>query len=168
MRCTGFLRCYSDFRDGLIRDAALLRDLEEHLGSCHRCARYDQAVSRGVGALRNLSEIEPSSQLRHALRARLASPQPTGPGSGAGVAPAGIAAAVLLGVAAALWVYEGMAANSERRQLAETTPEGPVVVVANPGVPFVSFEATEPRATRPLIIRTSAPKPGTDWGVITP
>jgi uncharacterized membrane protein YgcG len=168
MRCSDFLRRYSDFRDGLITDLTVLRDIQQHLAWCLRCGRYDWTLSWGVGALRTLGEIEPSSNLKRALRTRVGQAGPGTPAAPrAGLTPAGVAAAALLAVAVALLVSEGVAVNRDRRELAQTVRPGPVVVV-NPGMPFVSFTAPDRSASRALMVRTTATRPDRDWGIIAP
>jgi hypothetical protein len=77
MRCSQFLELYSDYRDGLIADPRLNREVHEHLRGCRRCMDYDALISRGVMALKATSEVEPSRSARRRLNARLAEPEPT-------------------------------------------------------------------------------------------
>ena len=79
MNCIEFLHTYSDYRDGLITDAQALRGIRLHVARCAHCARYDQSLRRGIGAL---GDIEPSSGFKDRLRARLS------PGGGEPVGPA--------------------------------------------------------------------------------
>ena len=150
MDCSDFLSSYSDLRDGLITDPAVLLALERHRRDCRRCASYHDAVQRGVDALRALDDIEPSPAFRRELRARLAAAVAS-TGRQPGVTPAGFAAAVLVAVAGALLIYEGLGAKRAQR-LAREARAMPVVVV-NPSAPFVSFT------------RSDAPRPS---GVVVP
>ena len=148
MDCSEFLHSYSDYRDGLITDARLIHRIRLHVERCGSCGRYDESVRRGVGAL---SEIDPSPECRKRLRDRIADPQydlsdPLRGGT------TGIAAALMLATALALAVYS-------RHQHRTSTPASAVTatavettgsqvadhpypfVVANPGVPFVTFTA---------------------------
>jgi hypothetical protein len=153
MGCSQFLAWYSDFRDGLITDPGVLLELERHRRACRRCARYHHAVSRGVDALQALDEIEPSPAFRRELRARLAAAVLSA-GRQPALTPAGLAAAVLVAVAGALLLYEGLVARrpaplaGERRSMP--------TVVANPSVPFVSFTRSETPRPAPLVVPTSA------------
>ncbi len=162
MRCADFLQRYSDLRDGAFLEREVALELEQHLRSCPRCARYDYTVTRGVGVLRLLSEIEPSWAFRQELQARLASAvrsvrQPTPIRT-----PAAIAAAALLAVAGALLLYEGMAARHER-VLAEHERAVPLVIV-HQGVPFVSFTAPEVTEQPVMAVPASAQTEDTAWG----
>jgi hypothetical protein len=161
MRCTDFLQRYSDLRDGVALDREVAVELERHLRSCPRCARYDYAVTRGVGALRLLGEIDPSPAFRRGLRARLALAARGVPLAPPVRTPAAIAAAALLAVAAALLLYEGMSARHERA-LAETERAIPLVI-AHPGVPFVSFAAPEVTEQPVLAVPASAPAADSTW-----
>jgi hypothetical protein len=143
MRCSDFLDSYSDFRDGLIIDAQVLRRLNHHLSHCPGCRRHDVLVRRGVMALRAGADLCPSADFRRRLRDRLARTdaasldEPVLPGR------AGVAVSLMVAAAVGLLIYEGTArrpgaevANRPVRAVAE--PPLPVVV-ANPGVPFVAF-----------------------------
>ncbi|HLB38183.1 MAG TPA: hypothetical protein VJL31_16545 [Gemmatimonadales bacterium] len=153
MDCSDFLSKYSEFRDGLITDPGALLALERHRRSCRRCGRYHSAVVRGVDTLRAQDEIEPSPAFRRELRARLAAavlsaqPQP-------GPTPAGLAAAVLVALAGALLLYEGLVV---RRQgpLAAERRAGPMVI-ANPSVPFVSFTRSDAPLLVPVVPASSS------------
>lgn len=165
MHCSDFLNRYSDFRDGLITDLGFLRGMQEHLRTCRRCRRYEHAISRGVGALRTLGEIEPSAAFRRELRARLARAA-LRPHRESALTPAGLGAAILLGVAGALLVYEGLAAR-HKTELADTSPSLPIVIV-NPGVPFVSFTPPDGAPSTSIVIPASTSRTGGDWGMIAP
>ncbi len=164
MRCSDFFAKYSDYRDGQITDLGLLRGMHEHLRTCPRCRRYEHAISRGVGALRNLGEIEPSAAFRRELRARLAKTALRA-GQQSALTPAGLAAAFLLGVAGALLLYEGLVAR-RRTEVAEASRSVPIVIV-NPGVPFVSFTPPD-GAPAHIVVPASNWGPGGEWGTIAP
>lgn len=165
MRCADFLNRYSDLRDGQITDLTILRDMQEHLGACPRCRRYERAIQQGIGALRSLGQIEPSPGFQRELRVQLAKAalrvnrQP-------GLTPAALTAAVLVAVAGALLLYEGFLAR-KRAQLAETARPIPIVIV-NPGVPFVSFTSSDPGAPAAVVAPASLSQPTGEWGTIAP
>ncbi|MBI2535796.1 MAG: hypothetical protein HYW06_02235 [Gemmatimonadetes bacterium] len=161
MDCSDFLGRYSDFRDGLITDPRVVLELERHRRVCRRCARYHYAVSRGVDALRGLGEIEPSPAFRRELRARLAAV--LGAGRQPALTPAGLAAAVLVAVAGALLVYEGLAARRPA-ELARERRSMPIVVV-NPSVPFVSFTGSDAPHSPTVVVPASASHPGADAAI---
>lgn len=127
--------------------------MERHRRACRRCARYHYAVSRGVDALRALDDIEPSPAFRRELRARLAAAV-LNAGREPGLTPAGAAAAVLLVVAGALLLYEGLWARRSQ-ELARERRSMPIVVV-NPSVPFVSFTRSDAPRPAGLVVPTSA------------
>ena len=161
MRCTEFLRRYSDLRDGLPLDREAALELERHLRSCPGCARYDYAVTRGVGVLRLLSEIEPSPAFQRQLGVRLALAARGGPRAEPMRTPAAVAAAALLAVAGALLLYEGMSARHERA-LAANGRAVPLVIV-QPRVPFVSFTTPEVTEQPVMAMPASAPLVDTAW-----
>ena len=141
MHCSDFLEWYSDYRDGLVTDPGVAWQLRRHLQRCDVCARYDQLVRRGVLALRRECDIEPSSDFRARLRERLAGtsrvePEPPTPRS------APVAAALMVAAAMALFVYESIerARPGEPPAMAQAAASHTLpLVVANPGVPFVTF-----------------------------
>lgn|SRR5574341_1500184 len=165
MRCSDFLNRYSDLRDGQITDLGILRDMQEHLRTCTRCRRYEQAIQHGIGVLRTLGQIEPSPRFQRELRVRLAKAalradrQPR-------LTPAGLTAAGLVAVAGALLLYEGFMAR-KRAEMAETARPIPMVIV-NPGVPFVSFTSSYTGAPADLVVPTSSSRPSGEWGAIAP
>jgi hypothetical protein len=159
MDCSEFLAKYSEFRDGLITDPAALLALDRHRRACRRCARYHSAVARGVDVLRALDELEPSPAFRRELRARLAAavlsaqPRPA-------LTPAALAAAVLVAVAGALLLYEGLVV---RRQGALAADRQSVpIVVANPSVPFVSFTRSDASRAATVVVPASSSSAGAD------
>lgn len=141
MTCQEFLDRYTEFRDGLVAAPRELRRFQRHLVQCAACRRYDAALRRGVAALQAVETIEPSSDFRRRLDARLARER----GSAAAVpARAGLVAAMLVLVALSLLVVEA----GRRPQMAQAPALPPAAFpkpVANPGLPFVSFQ--DPRAS---------------------
>ncbi|MGH7672314.1 MAG: hypothetical protein ACREMC_05405, partial [Gemmatimonadales bacterium] len=108
---------------------------------CPACRRYDAALRRGVAVLQGVETIEPSADFRRRLEARLTDERARG---AAVPARPGLVAAMLVLVALSLLVLEG----SRRPQLAQAPSLPPAAFpkpVANPGLPFVSFQ--DPRAS---------------------
>ena len=140
MICQEFLNRYTEFRDGLVAAPRELRRFQRHLVQCEACRRYDAALRRGVAALQGVETIEPSTDFRRRLDARLARER-----AGAAVpARAGLVAAMLVLVALSLLVLE----VGRRPQLAQAPALPPAAFpkpVANAGLPFVSFQ--DPRAS---------------------
>ena len=141
MLCHEFLERHTEFRDGLITAPRELRRFARHLTHCPSCRRYDAAVREGVHALNAASTITPSADFRQRLDARLAverrNVQPV-------PARAGVSAGLLILAALSLLVIE----VARRPAIARATALAPVAFpkpVANPGLPFVSFQ--DPRAS---------------------
>ncbi len=72
MRCSEFLRRYSDFRDETIDDPLVRRRFIAHVSLCGRCARYQEVIDRGVSLLRSADQIEVSPRFYTRLARRLA------------------------------------------------------------------------------------------------
>lgn len=70
MDCGTFLNGYSDFRDGLLTLPERVA-YEAHLRECGSCARYDRVVAGGVKVLRDLPELEVSSDFMDRLQHRI-------------------------------------------------------------------------------------------------
>jgi len=141
MICTEFLNRYTEFRDGLIAAPRELQRFQRHLAQCPTCRRYDTALRCGVAALQGVETIEPSTDFRLRLEARLACERTR---IAEVPARAGLAAAMLVLVALSLLVLE----VGRRPQLAQAPALPPAAFpkpVANPGLPFVSFQ--DPRAS---------------------
>jgi hypothetical protein len=107
--------------------------------ACAACARYDASVREGVRALRRQTvEIEPSSDFRERLRARIAAgAEPAVP-----VTPIAAAAATLLMLVASigLLISESHKPDATATAPARTAVPAPQpLVVVNPGLPFVTF-----------------------------
>jgi len=140
MQCSDFLSLYSDYRDGLIRDARSILRLNRHLATCEPCSRYDSSVREGVRALRQAAvDLEPTPAFRQRLRQRIAAgAEPAVP-----MAPGAASFAALLMVAAALVLVILQRSGRENVPLvlvqATAVPEPRPMVVVNPGVPFVTF-----------------------------
>ncbi|MSR06289.1 MAG: hypothetical protein EXR93_04350 [Gemmatimonadetes bacterium] len=143
MKCTDFLRQYSDYRDGLIHDPLVVGQLGLHLATCAACGRYDASVRNGVQALRRASvDVEPTPRFRDRLRQRIAAGGETE--TPATSAAASMAALLVLAAALALVIHQ----RSTTAELApgtrtanrapHTTSPSPMVIV-NAGVPFVTF-----------------------------
>jgi anti-sigma factor RsiW len=165
MHCSNFLNRYSDLRDGQITDLVTLREMQEHLRTCPRCRRYEQAIQHGIGALRTLGQIEPSPKFQRELRVRLAKAA-LGARGQPRLTPAALTAAVLVAVAGALLLYEGFMGRRPA-EVAGTARPIPVVVV-NPGVPFVSFTSSDLAAPPAMVVPTSLSRPAAEWGTIAP
>jgi len=141
MICQEFLDRYTEFRDGLIAAPRELRRFQRHLVQCAACRRYDVAVRRGVAALQDVQTIEPSTEFRRRLDARIARERAL---AAAVPARAGLVAAMLVLVALSLLVVEA----GRRPQMVQALALPPAAFpkpVANPGLPFVSFQ--DPRAS---------------------
>jgi len=147
MQCSEFLRLYSDYRDGLIRDARSILRLNRHLATCQACSRYDASVREGVQVLRQAAiDLEPAPDFRERLRQRIAAgaePVPVAPGA------ASFAALLMVAAVVALVVHQRSSRTSESLTLVQAAPVAvpeprprPMVVV-NPGVPFVMFTDLE-------------------------
>ena len=147
MRCSDFLRLYSDFRDGLIEDARMNGQLGRHLAGCPSCQHYDASVRSGVQALRYSSyEMEPTPGFKERLRARIAAgAEPEVPAT---PSPAGVAALLMLAAALAFVIHErtsrptGPLVPLAASRRAPAAHAGPMIVV-NAGVPFVTFTDLE-------------------------
>ncbi|HYR10462.1 MAG TPA: zf-HC2 domain-containing protein [Longimicrobium sp.] len=70
MDCGTFLDGYSDFRDGMLTLPDRVA-FEAHLRECASCARYDRVVDGGAKVLRDLPELEVSSDFAERLQHRL-------------------------------------------------------------------------------------------------
>ena len=72
MRCSEFLRRYSDFRDETTDDPLVRRRFIAHISLCGRCARYQEVIDLGVSLLRSADQIEISPRFHRRLARRLA------------------------------------------------------------------------------------------------
>jgi hypothetical protein len=143
MRCRDFLTHYSDFRDGVVLDTRLRTAMRQHLRECQPCAKHDELFRAGVHALRAES-VSPGSpdlttRIEAAIRGMKRRDEPLMPLWAGWATAAMIAVGVGLLIAAAL-------SGSQPVDTADGTLE-PVPypqVVANPGLPFVTFQ--DPRA----------------------
>ncbi len=160
MRCHEFLERYSDYRDGLIVDAETRARILSHLDHCIRCMGYDALVARGVIALRATGEVEPSRRLRRALDERFATTTPAPPDPGyvrstsAGVMAALMVAGVLILVGWAGTTF--LVAPPATTRAERPAPAKSVVVLANPGVPFVGFtDLSVPAFREPAVVESA-------------
>jgi predicted anti-sigma-YlaC factor YlaD len=153
MRCSDFLRHYSEYRDGLIHDAALRRRMTRHMAQCPACQRYDHTITHGVSALRREPELEPSDRFRVRLRCQLAFDSARRRRTMA--RRARVVASMVVTAAVAFMIYEGFADTSTEltTPTALAKPAMPMVT-ANAGVPFVTFEQLT--APTPRSIPTSS------------
>ncbi len=76
MRCSEFLRRYSDFRDETIDDPLVRRRFIAHMSLCGRCARYQEVIDLGVSLLRSADQIEASPRFYARLAAAVLHPEP--------------------------------------------------------------------------------------------
>ncbi len=142
MRCSEFLELYSDYRDGLIDDEETEARILLHLEDCLRCMGYDALVARGVIALRATSDVQPSRRLRRSLTQRFAVVAPAADEQHVRSTPAGVMAGLMVAGVLMLFGWAGdtiLERSPERADAPDPRPARSVVVVANPGVPFVSF-----------------------------
>jgi hypothetical protein len=143
MLCTEFLERYSDYRDGRITDQQLARRLHDHLAQCPRCMKYDALVSRGVIALRATGDVPPSWRFRNDLRKRLAADAPPREEQeSVKSAPAGIMAGLMVAGTLLLlgWAGTSLLHRTVAREPVPTAQaRAPVMAVANPSAPFVTF-----------------------------
>lgn len=139
MSCVEFLEHYSEHRDGVIADPVLRRQLERHLRTCGTCMRYDARLARGITVLRTFSDLEPSRSFSQTLAGRLTR---TEVGEEDPVTPGRPSVMIGLMVAAALalffWGGDRPSQGAPVAAGPPTTPPLPAVV-ANAGIPFVSF-----------------------------
>lgn len=70
MTCQEFLARYSEYLDERLEplESALWR---AHMNRCPSCARYDRVLRRGLALVRDLPEVEPSSDFGPRLQHRL-------------------------------------------------------------------------------------------------
>ncbi len=136
MRCSEFLRRYSDFRDETIDDPHSRWRFIVHISDCQRCAWYHEVINRGVMLLRSSDEIEPSASFRPSLAQRLAAailhPDPQF------AVPVRLVGSLVVAASVAVIVVEG--AMRDTREVAPLQPEHPIPMVqAHPRPPFVTF-----------------------------
>ena len=132
MRCSDFLRLYSDYRDGEITDPRLESDIGHHLTECGRCMDYDATIARGVMLLRATSDVPPSPGFTHRLERRLSQSNPKAEHIGSTRSVhAGIMVALMM--AAAIAVVVGIGSDA-----AELGPQQEIVTATVPITPPVS------------------------------
>jgi hypothetical protein len=70
LSCSEFLEDYSEYRDGVLELRRRIA-FDAHLAACPSCSRYDAVVTGGVGELKALPALEPSSDFLDRLQHRL-------------------------------------------------------------------------------------------------
>ena len=136
MRCSEFLRRYSDFRDETFHDPHGRRRFIVHISDCRRCARYHEVINRGVALLRSSDEIEPSASFRPSLARRLTPAIP--PPHPLFAVPFRLVGSLVVAASVAVIVVEGVMRDT--REVEPLRPERPIPMVqAHPRPPFVTF-----------------------------
>jgi hypothetical protein len=151
MTCVEFLRHYSDYRDGLVRDPVLRGTLEAHLLACRRCGRLLTLMDNGLAALRRTANVTPSphfrAELDRRLRAESAMQDAVMP------AHAGLAATFLVAAAVGLLLYEGLS-NADAAGTTPTLATSPFRAPPPPNQPpFI--DVTLPAFTHSDLVFTS-------------
>lgn len=136
MHCPEFLALYSDYRDGLIANLEVLRQVRRHLADCPRCRRYDAAIRWGVATLRG-TELDVISGGPRAIRVH--DRADFGMGEPRMPVPAGFMGGLMLAAAFTLLAWETVAVDTGVETRAVDSPRPNLIVIANPGVPFVRF-----------------------------
>lgn len=143
MRCHDFLEGYSDFRDGTVLDRSVRAQLRQHLLECSDCERHDRVLRAGLQALRSQdpfkTTLDLTTKIEAAVQASVGAEFPSVPRW------AGLAALVMVLVGVALLaasVVESSMSGVEATPALQAVPYPRVV--ANAGVPFVTFQ--DPRA----------------------
>lgn len=143
MRCSDFLKFYSDFRDGAVSDPALGRRLALHVNRCRPCARYHRTLAHGLDLVRETAGVEPSPRFRVELRCRLARDARIRRRRAARRAK--MAASVVVTAVVTLLVSEGVTHSADQIEAPAPAPEQPMpMVTAHPGYPFVTFIELSP------------------------
>ncbi len=134
MTCNDFLLLYSAYRDG--GDPRLTVAMEAHLAVCASCEAHDQAVRRGVEALKR-EVILPSQGFAARLDARLASNGEFEESFRPHVSPIMASAMAVLLLALAVFASRRPAMISTAA--AQVDPPSVARPVATAGIPFVAF-----------------------------
>ena len=134
MTCKDFLLLYSAYRDGA--NPRLAAAMEAHLAVCTSCEAHDQAVRRGVDALRR-EVILPSEDFAERLDARLASNEEVEEPFRPHVSPVVASAMAVLLLALAVFTSHRPAMVSTAA--AQVDPPSVARPVATAGIPFVAF-----------------------------
>ena len=154
MRCSDFLKHYSDYRDGLTHDSRLRRRMTLHMSSCDSCRRYDRAITGGVSLLRRKPGVEPSERFRVRLRCQLALDHRRRRRRLA--RRARLATSLVASGAVALFAYQAFLHEGDEAPAPRALAPAPMpMVTANPGYPFVTVK----QFTAPSL--QSAPATGT-------
>ncbi len=70
MTCAEFLDRFSDYYDGLLPPAVAAR-YDDHKAECEACMRYSRVLDRSLSLLRDLPEVEPSSDFQARVHYRI-------------------------------------------------------------------------------------------------
>ncbi len=70
MRCTEFLKAYSEYLDGRMPPRERERH-EEHVCECPHCRRYDRVVRRGISLYKSMPQVHASPDFGPRLQHRL-------------------------------------------------------------------------------------------------
>jgi hypothetical protein len=155
MTCAEFLRHYSDYRDGLVRDGLLHGDLKAHLKACRRCGRLIAIMDSGLAAVRGTQNVAPSSGFRAELDRRLGAERAMQ--DAVMPAHAGLAATFLVAAAVGLLLYEGLS-HPDPADTAPTLATSPFRAPSPPDRPLF-IDVTLPAFTHSDFTFTSSQTP---------
>ena len=144
MLCSDFIERYSEYRDGVICDPGLEREIRNHLAGCRKCMDYDAYVSRGVMLLRATSDIAPSIRFTRRLEQRL---REEGRSARRSAEARGIGTGVMatLAAAAAITLVIGLASNKWQRPSEPNSPNSAMGPSFNAVAPMMQGGATPVR-----------------------
>jgi putative zinc finger protein len=108
MNCREFKSQHVGFIDDVL-SAADMADMRQHVRACPRCAMLDVRIRRSLLVIRNLPQIEPSSDFYARLSERLRNAPPP-----AARRTSSIATTVVVGAALAAAIYFAMAVGVQR------------------------------------------------------
>ena len=142
MYCSQFKNHYSEFRDGRIQNEHFHREMKTHLESCRACAKFDDALNKGVSLIYQSGEIlvPPGfkDRIARGIKESQSAVQPITP------APAGYAAAGMVAAAVALFVFEHQPQPASMAQV--SVPAAEILhtqLMVPPVIPKVSFTEHE-------------------------
>ena len=143
MDCRNFRDNHSPFVDGLVVDHELAA-MQAHLVECPACATHDATIRRALLLFRNIPQIEPSSEFRAKLDARIRAERKVqrrlaGRAGYGGFGGRGTYAAAVAGVMAAGFIL--------------------VSVIDNRSKPPATVPAVVPLALSPLLVAATPPVP---------